>query len=70
MDYVIENIPRLTPTEKRIYNLYCAGKTTTEVMEELGIKETTLKFHNSNIYGKLGVKSKKQLLECVRLIDA
>jgi DNA-binding CsgD family transcriptional regulator len=32
-------------------------------MAILNIKENTLKFHNKNIYGKLGVSSRKQLLE-------
>ena len=66
---VCDNISTLTPTEKKIYDMYCLNKKTKEVIDELGIKESTLKFHNSNIYGKLGVKSKKQLLECVRFIN-
>ena len=66
---VYDNISYLTPTEKKIYDLYCLNKRTKEVIDELGIKESTLKFHNSNIYGKLGVKSKKQLLECVRFLN-
>ena len=61
---LIKKVTLLTPTEKKIYDLYCEGRKTKEVTELLGIKETTLKFHNSNIYSKLGVKSKKQLLEC------
>ena len=35
---------------------------TKEVLAELDIKENTLKFHNKNIYGKLGVSSRKQLV--------
>lgn len=53
----------LTPTEKHIFDLYILRKTTKEIMAELNIKENTLKFHNKNIYGKLGVSSRKQLLE-------
>lgn len=68
--YILENLVHLTPTERRIYDLYCMGKNTSEVLEELGIKESTLKFHNSNIYGKLDVKSKKQLLSCVKYINS
>ena len=29
----------------------------------LNIKENTLKYHNKNIYGKLGVNSRKEILE-------
>lgn len=59
----------LTPTEHAIYNLYTEGKTTKEVLAELNIKENTLKFHNKNIYGKLGVSSRKQLVEFASTVD-
>ena len=29
----------------------------------MDIKESTLKYHNRNLYGKLGVSSRKELLE-------
>jgi DNA-binding CsgD family transcriptional regulator len=32
-------------------------------MLSLNIKENTLKYHNRNIYNKLGVSSRKQLIE-------
>ncbi len=32
-------------------------------MENLNIKESTLKYHSRNLYGKLGVSSRKELLE-------
>jgi DNA-binding CsgD family transcriptional regulator len=31
-------------------------------MSDLNIKENTLKFHNKNLYSKLGISSRKQLL--------
>ena len=34
-----------------------------EIMANMNIKETTLKYHNRNLYGKLGVASRKELLE-------
>lgn len=57
-----DGISLLTVTERKVFELYLAGKTTQETAEEVGIKETTLKFHNKNIYAKLGVSSRKQLL--------
>jgi len=57
-----EGVPQLTVTEKKIFDLYVSGKTTRETAEAVGIKENTLKFHNKNIYQKLGVSSRKQLL--------
>lgn len=59
----IKGLRELTPTERTIYNYYIEGKNTSEIMISLNIKENTLKFHNKNIYGKLNVSSRKQLLE-------
>ena len=59
----LNGLTELTPTEHTIYNYYIEGKNTSEIMIALNIKENTLKFHNKNIYGKLSVSSRKQLLE-------
>ena len=59
----------LTPAERHIYGMYIEGKTTAEIREELNITENTLKYHNKNIYGKLGVSSKKELLEVAKMIE-
>ncbi len=64
-----QSISRLTPTETKIYNYYVEGKTTKEIMELLTIKENTLKYHNKNIYSKLGVSSRKELLHRANLIN-
>lgn len=66
--YFESQIKNLTPTEHTIYELYMDKKSTKEVLDILNIKETTLKYHNKNIYGKLGVSSKKQLLEIADVI--
>ena len=52
----------LTPREQSILECYANGMTTAQIMENLSIKENTLKFHNKNLYSKLGVSSRKQLL--------
>lgn len=57
-----EGLTQLTPKEREICNCYLSGMSTADVMESLNIKENTLKFHNKNIYSKLGVNSRKQLL--------
>ena len=57
-----DGISLLTITERKIFDLYVSGKGTAETAEAVGIKENTLKFHNKNIYQKLGVSSRKQLL--------
>lgn len=62
-NYMAQQLPRLTPTEKAIYECYISGMSTKEVLTEMNILENTLKFHNKNIYSKLGVSSRKQLVE-------
>lgn len=61
-DYFRLGIRRLTASERRIFDLYLEGKTVPEIISITNIKETTLKYHNGNIYSKLGVSSRKQLL--------
>ncbi len=51
-------IPKLTQQEQRILAMLCAGKKTEEICEECGITYNGLKFHNRNIYQKLGVTSR------------
>jgi len=68
LEYFVSQIPRLTPTERIIFDLYIEGKSTKEIMAELQIKENTLKYHNKNIYGKLGVSSRKQLVEIASMM--
>lgn len=55
-------IKTLTPTEKQVLDYYLSGKTVKEIAELAGVKETTIRFHNRNIYSKLNVTSLKQLL--------
>ena len=59
----------LTPTEKVIYEAHLARMTSKEIMASLNIKESTLKFHNRNIYEKLGVATRKELLEVHKAIQ-
>ena len=66
-DYFVCNLKTLTPAESRIYELYLEGKTAQEIASILGIQENTMKYHNKNIYGKLGVSSRKQLLRFATL---
>ena len=63
IEFFVEGVKTLTPTEKAIFEAHLKRITTKEIMASFNITENTLKFHNKNIYGKLGVSSKKQLLE-------
>lgn len=66
-DFFLCNLKTLTPTEYRIYELYVEGKTSAEIATIMRFKENTLKFHNKNIYSKLGISSRKQLLRFAAL---
>jgi len=60
----------LTRTERAIFQFYLEGKSTKEVLAALDIKENTLKYHNKNLYSKLGVSSRKELLEIHRQLSS
>lgn len=66
---LLQNLSNLTPTERRIYELYLAGYTTKDVLSEMNIKENTLKYHNRNIYSKLGVSSRRELLHIASFLN-
>ncbi len=70
LEAFINGIQKLTPTERAVYDAYIARATTKEVMFSLNITENTLKYHNRNLYGKLGVSSRKELLEIYKQVRA
>ena len=59
----------LTPAEKTIFQYYMEGRTGKEILSLADIKESTLRYHNHNLYVKLGVKSLKQLLEFATILQ-
>ena len=69
IEYFLSGLAQLTPTEKVIYDALVARVTTKEIMANLNIKESTLKYHNRNLYSKLGVSSRKELLELYKQIS-
>ena len=56
------NVSKLTQKEAQIFRLYLEGKTAKEIQEITEINQNTLKYHNKNLYSKLGVTSRKELL--------
>ena len=65
----IDGLSTLTATEQKVYALLLQEKSTTEILIELHIKENTLKYHNKNIYSKLGVTSRKELVAVARAAE-
>jgi len=70
LELFVNGVEKLTPTEREVYKAHIARVTTKEIMANLNIKENTLKYHNKNLYGKLGVSSKKELLEVYKHLKA
>ena len=66
--FFLDGISKLTPTEHKVFDLYLDGKSAKDFIAILGITENTLKYHNKNIYNKLGVSSRKQLLRYAALM--
>ncbi len=58
----------LTKKEQEIFGFYMQGKSVKDIMAILGLQESTVRFHNKNIYAKLGVRSLKQLLRYAAIL--
>lgn len=52
--------PQLSDRERDMMRLMCEGRMNQEISETLCISESTVKFHVSNIFGKLGVSDRTQ----------
>ena len=50
----------LTDTEQRILELLCTNAALEEIAALCGVSYNTIKYHNRNIYRKLGVKNRQQ----------
>jgi LuxR family maltose regulon positive regulatory protein len=57
-----ELLEPLTPRELEIMRLICKGYSNPEIASELVVTINTIKKHTSNIYGKLGVRSRTQAI--------
>lgn len=69
MSLFTSGIHSLTQTEHTIFTYYIQKKTTKEILELLNIKENTLKYHNKNIYSKLNISSRKELIKIYEYIQ-
>lgn len=62
------NLKTLTTREREVFTLYCEGNSAKEICEIMGLKQNGLKYHNSNIYSKLCVSSRKELLKYIAVM--
>ena len=56
-------IKNLSRQEKRVYKLLKSGKSNKEISSELHIEVSTVKSHLHKIYSRLGVKSRKEIID-------
>lgn len=54
---------QLTSKEIQVYNLISEHKTNKEIADQLFISASTVKTHVNNIYRKLGIKSRQELIQ-------
>jgi PAS domain S-box-containing protein len=52
----------LTPREEEVARLTAEGKTSAEVAQALGISRRTAESHRANLYRKLGIRSRTELV--------
>ncbi|WP_218598919.1 LuxR C-terminal-related transcriptional regulator [Polaribacter sp. NJDZ03] len=57
------NLDVLSFREREIFNLIVSSKSNKEIAAEVNISVNTVKFHVKNIYGKLNIKSRKEVLK-------
>lgn len=56
----------LTPQERAVATLVCTGRTNREAAQELVLSAKTIGYHLGNVYAKLGVHSRAQLVAVLR----
>ena len=59
----------LTPAEERVFALYAKEYKAKDIAAELCLSMNTIKYHNGNIYSKLEVNSRKELLTYIRYMQ-
>ena len=55
----------LTIQERRVFNCIKEGKSNKEIANELAVSLSTIKSHANNIYSKLGISSRKEIMDIV-----
>ena len=61
-------LDRLTPQELAVTRLACAGKTNKQIAGELVLSPKTIDYHLSNVYRKLDVHTRGQLVATAHLL--
>ena len=62
------NVETLSPAERAVFDLYLEGHTAREIADILCLSINTIKTHNTRIYNKLGVTSRKELMLYIQMM--
>jgi two-component system, NarL family, response regulator NreC len=62
----VENTLAISPREKEILNLLAEGYSGKEIAEKLVISQSTVHTHRTNIMSKLGLSSRRELIQYAR----
>ena len=65
----MENINTLSRAERAVFDLYIQGHTAKEIAEILCLSINTIKTHNKRIYMKLNVRSRKELMLYIQMME-
>nr|WP_283244136.1 helix-turn-helix transcriptional regulator [Luoshenia tenuis] len=68
MDQFVAGTTTLTPAERHIMRFYIDGHEIAEIPELAFISINTVRKHNKNIYRKLGVGTKEELMLYIDLL--
>lgn len=69
-EFFIRGFETLTARELELFYAYVAGDATKDIMQTMDISENTLKYHSRNLYSKLGVTSRKQMVAVYKRLRA
>ena len=61
---------RLTPQEASVARLVATGRTNRQVADELVVSIKTVEYHLANVYGKLRIRSRQELIPIFGPIDS
>ncbi len=61
---------RLTPQEVSVARLVATGRTNRQVADELVVSIKTVEYHLANVYGKLGIRSRQELVPTFGTVNA
>lgn len=68
LDEFLENVNKLSPAERNVFNLYAKGLSAKEIADTLYLSINTIKTHSKRIYAKLNVTSREELILYVNML--